>query len=121
MPLLPIIQATNRSLEQIYEEDERDQYTRRGGFFLEIADPEDILTLKTIGPALGRLGMMRYPHDTTNYPIWQGISMGDYAPLGSQQIVIEYVLRLNPKGKAYYDITRIFLRALKKKEETQKN
>jgi hypothetical protein len=65
--------------------------------------------------------MMRYPHDTTNYPIWQGISMGDYAPLGSQQIVIEYVLRLNPKGKAYYDITRIFLRALKKKEETQKN
>jgi hypothetical protein len=65
--------------------------------------------------------MMRYPHDTANYLIWQGVSLGDYVPLGSQQIVIEYALRLNPKGKAYYDITRIFLRAFKKKEETQKN
>jgi hypothetical protein len=65
--------------------------------------------------------MMRYPHDAANYPIWQSISLGDYVPLGSQQIVVEYALRLNQKGKAYYDITRIFLRALKKKEENQKN
>jgi hypothetical protein len=64
--------------------------------------------------------MMRYPHDTANFPIWQSISLGDYTPLGSQQMVIEYALRLNPKGKAYYDIVKIYLRPLKKKDEETK-
>jgi hypothetical protein len=120
MPLLPMILSTQQSLDQIYRENDPDHFTRKGGFFIETADPEDALAFKTIGPALGRLGMMRYPHDPVTYAIWKDISQNNYSTLGTQQIVIEYILRLNSQGKAFYDIARIFLRAPKKGETLKK-